>query len=108
MAIAPEFTIGLVRPSGLRSTPSSELNARPVAFTPTFRRTASAPSASQASAKTKGFDTLMMVNGCSQSPAGYTRPLVPTTQMPKRSRGARASAGYTWEFWPSVFALKRA
>ena len=41
--MAPEFTIGFVRPSGLRSMPSSELNARPVAFTPIFWRAASTP-----------------------------------------------------------------
>ena len=43
VAIAPAFTIGFVRPSGLRSTPASELNGRPVAFAPSFWRACSAP-----------------------------------------------------------------
>ena len=68
VAIAPEFTIGFVRPSGFRSMPSSELNARPVAFTPIFSRTSSTPSASQTRANTNGFETLMIVNSWSESP----------------------------------------
>ena len=66
--MAPALTMGLVRPSSPRSTPSSELNGRPVAFTPIFSRTSSAPSAWQTSAKMNGFETLMIVNGCSASP----------------------------------------
>ena len=62
VAIAPEFTIGLVRPSSPRSMPSTELKARPVAFTPTLSRTTSVPSSSATRAKTNGFDTLMIVN----------------------------------------------
>jgi hypothetical protein len=34
--MAPAFTIGLVRPSGLRSTAASESNASPVALAPSF------------------------------------------------------------------------
>ena len=34
VAIAPEFTIGFVRPSSLRSTAARELNGKPVALTP--------------------------------------------------------------------------
>ena len=61
-AIAPGLTIGLVRPSPLRSIASSELNGRPVALTPTRRRAASGPRTSQTSANTNGFDTLMIEN----------------------------------------------
>ena len=62
VAIAPEFTIGFVRPSAPRSMPSSELKASPVAFTPIFWRTSSTPTASQTRAKTNGLETLMIVN----------------------------------------------
>jgi hypothetical protein len=93
VAIAPELTIGFVRPSGLRSTASIELNGRPVLLTPTRSRTASAPSRSHTSAKTNGFDTLMIVNSESASPAVKTRPLVAATAIPNASAGARASAG---------------
>ena len=67
-AIAPEFTIGFVRPSGLRSTASSELNGSPVLLTPSFARTSSWPRAWQTSAKTNGFETLMIENSLSASP----------------------------------------
>jgi hypothetical protein len=69
VAIAPAFTIGLVRPSRLRSTAASELNGSPVAFTPSRRLAASAPSAWQIRANTNGLATLMMVNRWSASPA---------------------------------------
>ena len=36
VAIAPGFTIGFVRPSGLRSIASIELNGRPVLFAPSL------------------------------------------------------------------------
>ncbi len=68
VAIAPEFTIGFVRPSPLRSTASSELNGRPVLFTPSFSRAASGPSASHTSANTNGLETLMIENSVSASP----------------------------------------
>jgi len=93
VAIAPEFTIGFVRPSGLRSIPSSELNARPVAFTPIFCRTASTPRASHTRAKTNGLETLMIVKSYSASPIEWTLPLLPTTQTPNRLLGTRSSAG---------------
>jgi hypothetical protein len=66
-AIAPELTIGFVRPSSLRSTAASEWNGRPVALTPKRRRAASAPRTSKIKANTN-FDTLMIENGVSQSP----------------------------------------
>ncbi len=69
VAIAPELTIGFVRPSWLRSTAVTELNGSPVALTPIARRTAAAPSRSQASANANGLDTLMIVNSVSASPA---------------------------------------
>ena len=69
MAIAPALTIGFVRPSALRSTAASELNGMPVAFTPTGVCSSSGPSRSQASANTNGFETLMIVNSWSASPA---------------------------------------
>ena len=70
MAIAPALTIGFVRPSALRSTAASELNGRPVPFDADplahrVRRRAR----SQTSANTNGFETLMIVNSCSTSPA---------------------------------------
>ena len=62
--MAPAFTIGLM----VRSSPSSmaitELNGRPVLFTPSFARASWYPRASQTSAKTNGFDTLWMENSC--------------------------------------------
>ena len=69
VAIAPELTIGFVRPSGFRSMPSRELNANPVALTPMRRRLSSTPRASQTKAKTNGLETLMIENSCSASPA---------------------------------------
>ena len=92
-AIAPEFTIGFVRPSGLRSIAASELNARPVLLAPSRRRASSGPRLSQTRAKTNGFATLMIVNSISASPTEKTAPCVATTQMPNRSGGTRASAG---------------
>jgi hypothetical protein len=67
--MAPAFTIGFDRPSALRSTGASESNGSPVAFTPSFCLTSSAPSASHASAKTNGLATLMIANSCPASPA---------------------------------------
>ena len=93
MAIAPELTIGFVRPPWCCSTAVSELNAKPVAFTPTLRRISSAPSAAHTSANTNGFATLMIVNSAPASPTPWTPPRAPTTQIPKSSGGACASAG---------------
>ena len=92
-AIAPELTMGLVRPSPARSIASSELNGRPVALTPSFTRAASGPSSSQTSANTKGLETLMIAKPRSASPAAWTPPLVPTTHRPNSSGGTAASAG---------------
>ena len=61
--MAPEFTIGLVRASWLYSIAVTELNAMPVALTPSRPRASSAPSSSQISAKTKGLETLMIGEG---------------------------------------------
>ena len=91
--MAPGLTIGLVRPSGVRSIAVTALNGSPVAFTPSRSRAPVAPITSQTSAKTKGFDTLMIAKAWSASPTAWTAPSVPTTQMPKRSAGTRASAG---------------
>jgi hypothetical protein len=71
----------------------SELNARPVAFTPMRRLISSGPNVAHTSANTKGFATLMIVNSTSASPTPYTPPRAPTTQIPKSSGGAWASAG---------------
>ncbi|MFY9931942.1 MAG: hypothetical protein WAK82_28445 [Streptosporangiaceae bacterium] len=103
-AMAPALTIGFDRPSALRSTKASESNASPVAFTPSWRRTCSAPSVSHTRAKTKGLATLMIVNSCPVSPARQMLPLMPTTQMPNRSAGTRASAGYVCEVFPLTSA----
>jgi len=78
VAMAPALTIGLVRPPP-RSMAASELNGNPVAFAPSLARASSGPITSQTSANTNGFDTLMMENWCSMSPAPKTRPLVPGT-----------------------------
>jgi len=67
--MAPALTIGLDRPSALRSTTASESNGSPVAFTPSFCRTGSSPSTSQTRAKTNGLATLMMANSWPVSPA---------------------------------------
>ena len=106
VAIAPEFTMGLVRPSGLSSTPARELKGRPVAFTPTLSRISSGPSSSQTRAKVNGLATLMIVNSSSASPVTYRSPEVPATQIPNRSAGTRARAGYTVETAPSSFDPK--
>ena len=63
VAMAPAFTIGLVRPSALSSTAASELNGSPVLLAPILARTSSQPSSWQTSAKTNGLDTLMIVKG---------------------------------------------
>src|SRR6516225_11487158 len=105
VAIAPAFTIGLVRPSTLSSIAVSELNGSPVLFTPSLSRACSAPIDWQTNANTKGLDTLMIANSYSALPAGYTLPLVPTTQIPNNRAGTRARAGYTCEFVPSALDL---
>src|SRR6516165_6912598 len=107
VAIAPAFTIGLVRPSPLRSTAASELKGKPVAFAPSFWRACSGPTAWQTAANTNAFDTLMMENSYSVSPTAWISPLVPATQMPNRSLGTSANAGYTCELLPSLFDLQR-
>ena len=48
---------------------ASELNGRPVAFAPSLARASSGPIVSHTSANTNGFDTLMIENSCSVSPA---------------------------------------
>ena len=101
VAIAPGLTIGFVRPSGARSTASMALNGRPVALAPTTRRTSSAPIASQASASTNGFATLMSGNATSASPTTWTSPWTFATAMPNRSGSTAWSAGYTDEGAPS-------
>src|SRR5579883_2642850 len=93
VAIAPAFTIGFVRPSPLRSTAANELNGRPVAFAPSFSRACSGPTAWQTAAKTNGFDTLIIENSYSASPAAWISPLVPATQTPNKSLGTAANAG---------------
>jgi hypothetical protein len=86
------LTIGFVRPS-VRSTASSESNARPVAFAPTRTRSSTAPTTWATRANTNGFATLMIVNSTSASPTAKTSPLVPVTQTPNSSGETRASAG---------------
>jgi len=98
--MAPAFTIGFDRPSALRSTKTSESNASPVAFTPSFCLTCSAPSSSHTRAKTNGLATLMIVNSYPVSPAPKVPPPMPATQMPNRSPGTRASAGYVCDVSP--------
>jgi hypothetical protein len=102
VAIAPAFTIGLVRPPSPRSTAASELKASPVAFTPTRRRTSSGPRAWQTRANTNGLATLMIANPYPASPAAWTLPLVPAAQIPNSPAGTAASAGYTRERSPSA------
>src|SRR5215472_1722557 len=107
VAMAPAFTMGLVRPSSFRSMAARELKGSPVLFTPSLSRAFSAPRDWQTRANTKGLDTLMIANSHSASPAGYTLPLVPTTQIPNNSVGTRARAGYTCELAPSLLDLYR-
>ena len=82
-AIAPAFTIGLERPSPLRSTASTELNGRPVLFTPSFSLATSSPIAWQIKANRKGFEMLWMLKGCSACPAANNWPSLAAMQMPK-------------------------
>ncbi len=67
-AMAPAFTMGLVRPSALRSTAATELNARPVALTPRRERASVAPMRAHTRANTNGLATLMIVKGTRASP----------------------------------------
>ncbi len=69
VAMAPGFTIGFVRPSALRSTAASELNGRPVALTPSLSPRLVRPHGLATSAKTNGFETLMIANSTAASPA---------------------------------------
>ena len=104
MANADRVAAGLTDPCvgwGEPSTAATELKGSPVALTPSLRRASAAPSAEQTRAKTKGLATLMIVNGCSASPALNTVPVTPTTHTPNSSGSAAASAGYTWEGSPS-------
>jgi len=89
------------------STAVAELNAKPVAFTPTRRRTASTPTAAQTSAKTNGFETLMMGKTTSASPVRATWPVTDTTLSPNRSGSAAASTGYTDDRLPEWSAARR-
>lgn len=102
MAIAPALTMGFVRPEGARSTAEAELNGSPVGLTPTRRRTASTPSASQTSANTNGLETLIKVNAASASPTACTAPSTVATASPNRAGSACASTGYTSDSRPSA------
>src|SRR5262245_14304519 len=57
VAIAPALTMGLVRPSMLRSMAVTELKANPVALAPSFARASSAPINSQITAGADDTDT---------------------------------------------------
>lgn len=93
VAIAPGFTIGFVRPSTVRSIAASELNGSPVLLTPSRSRASRGPRSSQTSATTNGFDTLMIENSWSASPALKTLPSFATTATPNRPGSTEASAG---------------
>ena len=93
MAIAPALTIGFIVRSVFSSIAITELNGRPVLFTPSFRRASSWPIASHTRANTNGLDTLWIENGWVESPVASRRPSALTMQAPKRSGGTRASAG---------------
>ncbi len=93
VASAPGLTIGLVRPASPRSTAAAELNGRPVASTPMARCARSTPSASQTSAKTNGFATLITVNPTSASPTAWVWPVTFTTASPNSAGSTRLSAG---------------
>lgn len=71
VAIAPALTIGLVRPSGPRSTAASELKASPVAFAPSWSLASSGPRAWQ----TRGPSLQLSLNR--QPPGPMTIDLVP-------------------------------
>ena len=74
MAIAPALTIGFIVRSAFSSIAITELNGRPVLFTPSFRRASSWPMASHTSANTNGLDTLWIENRWVASPAATVRP----------------------------------
>ena len=93
MAIAPAFTIGFIVRAALSSIAITELNGRPVLFTPSLRRASSWPIASHTSANTNGFDTLWIENGMGGVADGDDRPSALTMQAPNRSGEHRASAG---------------
>ena len=93
VAIAPGFTIGFVRPSSRRSIAATALNGRPVAFDAHLRsRLGEADRVADerehewlGDAHDRELDLgVACVN---------TSPVTPTTQIPKRSLGTRASAG---------------
>jgi hypothetical protein len=107
VAIAPGFTIGLVRPSIRSSIAATELNLLPVALRPTNCATVLGLCTLHISANTNGLATLMIENSMSASPAVAVRPWVFATQIPNLSGSTVARDGYTCDNSPSVLSMKR-
>jgi hypothetical protein len=93
VAIAPALTMGFRVRSSLSSIAITELNGRPVLFTPSFSWARSCPITSQTRANTNGLDTLWIENSTWASPTENSVPPTPATQAPNPSAGAAASAG---------------
>ena len=99
VAIAPALTSGFMVRSALSSTAISELNGKPVQFTPRLCRAASYPSWSHTRANTNGLETLWIENLVSTSPISNDRPRTPTTadaeQVRRRSPGRDVVGDHT-------------
>ena len=93
MASAPALTSGFIGLPPFSSSAITELNGRPVLFTPTVSSTASGPSASQTSANTNALETDWMENSCRASPTLWEAPVTETMLRPNSAGSASASAG---------------
>ena len=93
MVSAPALTSGFIGLPPFSSSAMTELNGSPVLFTPTASSTASGPSASQTSAKTKALETDWIENSCSASPTLCDAPVTDTMLSPNSAGSACASAG---------------
>ena len=93
MAMAPELTIGFVRPSVAPLHRLDRVEGEAGGVDPEARRAPRrGPSASHTSAKMNGLATLMIVNAASASPAACTA-AHPDDADPEQDGSAAARAG---------------
>lgn len=93
VAIAPAFTIGFIGLPSLSSMAITELNGRPVLFTPTRWCTSSWPISSATRANTKAFEIDWIENGTSASPMLCSSPSTSARASPNSSGSTCASTG---------------
>ena len=93
VAMAPGFTKGFSSFPLCCSMATMELKACPVASTPIFSRTASAPAVSSTLASVKTLEMDWMEKQTRVSPFSWTFPSTVTSEMPKSFGSTRASAG---------------